>query len=250
MKMPASDTAPMAPTLSATRGLSGAVCADAAVAAIESAADRPAANAVEAKRKPMTILLGVAVVAAGKCDLALVLVPPVRAGLTWWRGRKRDLALVVRPQQLEEARIVGAFRAVAGLVGGERDSATHDLGFQLLGRVFLQESAAEEGGFRALADHDAAVTAHLHRDLVAECARQIGRLVVVDDEPRIAPGRHAAVKERAVQEHRHDVVAGDAEDGRVPGMKVRDTHAFRAIAVNAGMDAPFQWNEAAGMMND
>jgi hypothetical protein len=56
--------------------LSGAVCADAAVAAIESAADRPAANAVEAKRKRMTILLGVAVVAAGKCDLAPVLVPP------------------------------------------------------------------------------------------------------------------------------------------------------------------------------
>jgi hypothetical protein len=45
MKMPASDTAPMAPTLSATRGLSGAVCADAAGTAIESAADRPAANA-------------------------------------------------------------------------------------------------------------------------------------------------------------------------------------------------------------
>jgi hypothetical protein len=56
--------------------LSGAVCADAAVAAIKSAADRPAANAAEAKRKPMTILLGVAVVAAGKCDLAPVLFPP------------------------------------------------------------------------------------------------------------------------------------------------------------------------------
>src|SRR3954451_4840201 len=172
MKMPASDTAPMAPTLSATRGLSGAVCADAVGAAIESAADRDPANAMEAKRKPITILLGVAVVAAGKCDLALVLVPPVRAGLTRWRGgRKRDLALVVRPQQLEEARIVGAVRAVAGLIGGERDGATHDLGFQLLGGVLLQEGAAEEGGFRALADHDAAVTAHLPRDLVAERAR-------------------------------------------------------------------------------
>ena len=66
----------MAPTLSATRELSGAVCADAAVAPIKSAADRHPANAVEAKRKPITILLGVAVVAAGKCDLALVLVPP------------------------------------------------------------------------------------------------------------------------------------------------------------------------------
>src|SRR4029077_13085483 len=251
MKMPASDTAPMAPTLSATRGLSGAVCADAAGAAIESAADRPAANAVEAKRKPMTILLGVAVVAAGKCDLALVLVPPVRAGLTLtrWRGRKRDLALVVRPQQLEETRVVGALRAVAGFVGGERDGATHDLGFQLLGGVLLQESAAEEGGSRALADHDAAVTAHLHRDLVAERAREIGRLVVVDDESRIVPGRHAAVQERAVQEHRHDVVTGDTQYGRVPGMQVRDAHAFRAVAVNAGMDSPFQWNEAAGMMN-
>src|SRR4029077_12038644 len=106
MKMPASDTAPMAPTLSATRGSSGAVCADAAGAAIESAADRPAANAVEAKRKPMTILLGMAVVAAGNCELALLLDSLVCAGLT--RGRKRDLALVVRPQQLEEARIVGA----------------------------------------------------------------------------------------------------------------------------------------------
>src|SRR5215217_3675982 len=144
MKMPASDTAPMAPTLSATRGLSGASCADAAVAAIKSAAERHAANAVEAKRKRMTILLGVAVVGAGKCDLALVLVPPVRAGLTRWRGRKRDLALVVCPQQLEEARIVGALRAVAGLVGGECDGAAHDLGFKLLGGVLLHEGAAEE----------------------------------------------------------------------------------------------------------
>jgi hypothetical protein len=56
--------------------LSGAVCADAAGAAMESAADRPAANAAQAKRKRIATLLGVAVVAAGKCDLALVLVPP------------------------------------------------------------------------------------------------------------------------------------------------------------------------------
>src|ERR1044072_6574481 len=102
----------------------------------------------------MTILLGVAVVAAGKCDLAPVLVPPVRADLTRWRGRKRDLALVIRPQQPDEARMVVAVRAGAGLVGGECDDDTHDLGFQLLGRVFLKESAAEKGGFRALADHD------------------------------------------------------------------------------------------------
>ena len=94
------------------------------------------------------------------------------------------------------------------------------------------------------------MAAHLHGDLVAERAREIGRLRVVDHEPRIVPGRHAAVQERAVQEHRHHVVTGDAEDGRVPGMQVCDAHAFRAIAVNAGMDPPFQRDETAGMMND
>ena len=70
----------MAPTLSATRGLSGAVCAEAGGAAIESAADRPATNAVKAKRKPITSLLGVAVVAAGKFDLALLSVPSGECG--------------------------------------------------------------------------------------------------------------------------------------------------------------------------
>jgi hypothetical protein len=78
MKIPASETAPIAPTLSATGGLTGAVCADAV--AIESAADRPAANAVEAKRKPIISLLGVAVVAAGKFDLALLSVPSGECG--------------------------------------------------------------------------------------------------------------------------------------------------------------------------
>src|SRR5262245_30682443 len=152
MKMPASETAPMAPSLIATRGLSGAACA-----------------------------------AAGEATF----------------------------------------------------------GLQLLAGILLQECAAEEGGLSALSNHDAAVAAHLHRDLVAERAREIGRLLVVDDEPRVVPGRHAAVEKGAVQEHRYDVVTGDAQHRRMPRMQVGNAHALGPVAVNAGVDAPFQRNGAA-----
>ncbi len=94
------------------------------------------------------------------------------------------------------------------------------------------------------------MTTHLHRDLVAERAREVGGLLFVDDEPRVVPGRHAAVQERAVQEHRLDVVAGDAERGRMPRMQVRDAHGFRPVPMDAGVDAPFERHKAAGMVHN
>src|SRR5215831_4288546 len=219
MKMPASETAPMAPSLIATRGLSGAVCAAAGEVALASATKKkPTTKDVTMGRNVMAALLGVSCSCArGKLDLGL------SSGFTAERrrlrlagrdrrrgGGQRHLALVVRPQQVEQARIVGARGAILRLVGRQRDRSADDLSLQLLARILLQERAAEEGGLRALSDHDAAMAAHLHRDLVAERARKIGRLLVVDDEPRVVPGRHAAVEKGAVQEHRHDVVTGDA----------------------------------------
>src|SRR5262249_49419395 len=259
MKMPASETAPMAPSLIATRGLSGAVCAAAGEAALAIAAkEKPLPNDVTMGRNVMAALLGVSCSCArGKLDLAL------SSGFTAQRrrlrlagrdrrrgGGQRHLALVVRPQQVEEARIVGARGAVPRLIGGQRDGSADDLGLQLLAGILLQERAAEEGGLRALSDHDAAVAAHLHRDLVAERARETGRLLVVDDEPRVVPGRYAAVEKGAVQEHRYDVVTSDAQHRRMLRMQVGDAHALGPVAVNAGVDAPFQRNEAAGMMKD
>src|SRR6516164_6725302 len=59
MKMPASETAPMAPTLIATRGLSGAVCAAAGESAIASAAKtRPTTRDGATGRNVMTAPLG------------------------------------------------------------------------------------------------------------------------------------------------------------------------------------------------
>src|SRR5262249_62415478 len=109
MKMPASDTAPMAPSLIATRGLSGAVCAAAGEAALASAAkEKPMTKDVTMGRNVMAALLGVSCSCArGKLDLAL------SSGFT----AQRHLALVVRPQQVEEARIVGARGAIPRLVG-------------------------------------------------------------------------------------------------------------------------------------
>src|SRR5262249_35415363 len=221
MKMPASETAPMAPSLIATRGLSGAVCAAAGEAALASAAKKkPTTKDVAMGRNVMAALLGVS------CSCARPVLPRSAAGLRLAGrdrrrgGGQRHLALVVRPQQVEEARIVGGRGAIPRLVGGQRDGSPDDLGLQLLAGILLQERAAEEGGLRALSDHDAAVAAHLHRDLVAERAREIGRLLVVDDEPRVVPGRHAAVEKGAVQEHRYDVVTGDAQHRRMPRMQV------------------------------
>jgi hypothetical protein len=45
-------------------------------------------------------------------------------------------------------------------------------------------------------------------------------------------------------------VTGDAQRRRVPRMQVGDAHALGSVAVNAGVDAPFQRNGAAGMMKD
>jgi hypothetical protein len=56
MKMPASDTAPMAPTLSARRGLSGTVCAMAGAPASSNAVAKATANAIRAERTVMTTL--------------------------------------------------------------------------------------------------------------------------------------------------------------------------------------------------
>src|SRR5262249_57784275 len=73
MKMPASETAPMAPSLIATRGLSGAVCAAAGEAALASAAkEKPMTKDVTMGRNVMAALLGVSCSCArGKLDLAL-----------------------------------------------------------------------------------------------------------------------------------------------------------------------------------
>jgi hypothetical protein len=58
MKMPASETAPMAPSLSATRGLSGAVCAAEAEPAIASAAEKPTTKDLATRGNLMAALLG------------------------------------------------------------------------------------------------------------------------------------------------------------------------------------------------
>src|SRR5215831_4919535 len=136
MKMPASETAPMAPSLIATRGLSGAVCAAAGEVAFASAAKKPMTKDVTMGRNVMAALLGVSCSCArGKLDLAL------SSGFTAQRrrlrlagrdrrrgGGQRHLALVVRPQQVEEARIVGSRGAIPRLVGRQRDRSADDLG--------------------------------------------------------------------------------------------------------------------------
>src|SRR5262249_2751976 len=137
MKMPASETAPMAPSLIATRGLSGAVCAAAGEAALASAAkEKPMTKDVTMGRNVMAALLGVSCrCARGKLDLALSAGSPAQGRRLGVAGRdrrrgggQRHLALVVRPQQVEEARIVGARGAIPRLVGRQRDRSADDLG--------------------------------------------------------------------------------------------------------------------------
>src|SRR5215468_2606924 len=104
MKMPASETAPMAPTLIATRGLSGAVCAAAGEPAIASAAKKkPTPKDVATGRNVMTALLWRPAVAS----LASLILPYRCGPPTLWRrlrlagrdcrrgGGQRHLALVV-----------------------------------------------------------------------------------------------------------------------------------------------------------
>src|SRR5262249_48265310 len=141
MKMPASETAPMAPSLIATRGLSGAVCAAAGQAAFASAAKKkPTTKDVAMGRNVMAALLGVSCSCArGKLDLALSSGSPAQrrrlrlAGRARRRGDgQRHPALVVRPQQVEEARIVGARGAIPRRVGRRRGRPADYLGIQLL----------------------------------------------------------------------------------------------------------------------
>src|SRR5262249_58259169 len=85
MKMPASETAPMAPTLIATRGLSGAVCAAAGEPAIASAAEkRPTTKGGATGRNVMIALLGVSCSCErGKLGLALSSRSSRAAGYGW-----------------------------------------------------------------------------------------------------------------------------------------------------------------------
>ena len=94
------------------------------------------------------------------------------------------------------------------------------------------------------------MAAHLRDPVLAERARQVGSLRVVHHEPRVVPGRHAGAEKRAVQEHRLQRLAGNAERTGVRRVQMTYTHRVRAVAVNPGVDAPLQRNQAAGMLND
>src|SRR5262245_11520769 len=116
-KIPASDRAPTAPSFSVTRGLRGSrtdPCADDPcahpVATTSGIATSIPANDMMAARKRSSCALG-------------VLLPCYGAVLAI-----RHFVLVIRPQEVEQARTISALRAVSGLVGGERDRSAHDLG--------------------------------------------------------------------------------------------------------------------------
>jgi hypothetical protein len=53
-----------------------------------------------------------------------------------------------------------------------------------------------------------------------------------------------------MQEHRLERLAGNAERTRMRRVQMADTHRIRPVAMNLGVDAPFQRDQAAGMFDD
>src|SRR5262245_64779347 len=86
--------------------------------------------------------------------------------------------------------------------------------------------------------------------MIADRAREIAGLLVVHDQARVVPGCHPGAQKRPVQEHGYQRPSRNAERARVRRVKVANAHRVGPVAVDLRVNAPFERDEAAGMLDD